>query len=698
MKILKKVRKAFAGLLSAAVVMAGLVVPVGADDTINPDTEVSLTIHKYEDDGSQKGTATGMESDGDSLTGRTGLNGVTFTVYKIADITQTSGTASIKYNVTNQDILNVVGNTITSDSVASDLYDDIKTVLDSNGFTDKCSKTTTTVNTIDGIAAFANNELFGQGLYLVVETDVPDKVSQTIDPFFVSLPMTVEVSDDSQWLYDVHAYPKNAVQTSGINIGKYGIAPGGDVSAAGDLNGATFYLQKMGATTWETVINDDSGNAIGDNTGLFTLNTKSGYKNIEALSKGRYRIVENSAPTDYGYIGNSGACVYFVVDETTGEIFYTDAAGVKSGNALTSIHIYNEKPEVTKQVLKKNSDSTVVGNWVDVADYSVGDTMEFKIGVDIPSSIKDLEKFTLTDTFNVGTMDVDDTSFKYTYYQVVNGNKTDISTLGLTIDKPSVIVNSTNDVETGWVLDFDTDYKEDLAENEVKYMEIVYSAVLTNKATTTDNGNMNKITLNYSTMVYANIPGNNPVPPVNPIPIASDYDSAFVYTFALQLNKTFEGGSTSNLSAKFDLYEECGPKEGVMIGSIGENEVYGIKLNNDSYITDENGKISICTDEYNTGDQYDFAVSNGTYYFVETDTADGYNLLKEPVKVVVSFDMSGVAEVGGYSINKSVNVVNKKGFSLPSTGGRGTLIFTISGLSLMLAALLIFFRSKKKQA
>ncbi len=45
------------------------------------------------------------------------------------------------------------------------------------------------------------------GLYLVVETSVPEMVVSTTDPFLVSLPMTD--LNGSGWIYDVTLYPKN---------------------------------------------------------------------------------------------------------------------------------------------------------------------------------------------------------------------------------------------------------------------------------------------------------------------------------------------------------------------------------------------------------------------------------------------------------------------------------------------------------
>lgn len=55
------------------------------------------------------------------------------------------------------------------------------------------------------------------GLYLLVETKVPEMVTSTVNPFFVSLPMTTVTGDENsasqdggqRWNYDVVVYPKN---------------------------------------------------------------------------------------------------------------------------------------------------------------------------------------------------------------------------------------------------------------------------------------------------------------------------------------------------------------------------------------------------------------------------------------------------------------------------------------------------------
>ena len=53
------------------------------------------------------------------------------------------------------------------------------------------------------------------GLYLIIETKVPANVNTTVDPFFVSLPMTDK--EGAHWFYDVHAYPKNQTNIPDID-------------------------------------------------------------------------------------------------------------------------------------------------------------------------------------------------------------------------------------------------------------------------------------------------------------------------------------------------------------------------------------------------------------------------------------------------------------------------------------------------
>lgn len=100
------------------------------------------------------------------------------------------------------------------------------------------------------------------GLYLVVETTVPEMVTSTVNPFFVSLPMTTVSGDKNsvspegghQWNYDVNVYPKNetgiptlektvreAKADTGKNNGTSAITDGYDHNATGSAGDAMEY-------------------------------------------------------------------------------------------------------------------------------------------------------------------------------------------------------------------------------------------------------------------------------------------------------------------------------------------------------------------------------------------------------------------------------------------------------------------------
>lgn len=48
------------------------------------------------------------------------------------------------------------------------------------------------------------------GLYLFVETEVPEQVTDTVNPWFVQLPFTS--ADGDMWQYDMNVYPKNTIK------------------------------------------------------------------------------------------------------------------------------------------------------------------------------------------------------------------------------------------------------------------------------------------------------------------------------------------------------------------------------------------------------------------------------------------------------------------------------------------------------
>ena len=236
---MKKIHRVLA-MLMAAIMALSLITTAFAEPTIDPAKNASLSIYKYDittanSDGAwdaESYVSTGLHDDAviDKLS-KYAIQGVEFTYLRIADITMNNEvmdgqrTVGVLYGFDNSDrstaVLSAIGltnadahktengvNYFTSDM----LNNKLSAALTANATTVKNALEAAVKN---GGVAMAETDATGhtsadqleQGLYLVVETRVPENVTSTCNPFFVSLPMTT--IDGAAWNYDVTVYPKN---------------------------------------------------------------------------------------------------------------------------------------------------------------------------------------------------------------------------------------------------------------------------------------------------------------------------------------------------------------------------------------------------------------------------------------------------------------------------------------------------------
>ena len=236
---MKKIHRVFA-LLMAVVMALGLITTAFAEPTIDPAKKASLSIYKYDittanSDGAwdaESYVSTGLHDDAviDKLS-KYAIQGVEFTYLRVADIAMNNElvdgqrTVGVLYGFDSSDhstaVLSAIGltaadahktdngiNYFTSDMLNSKLA----AALAANATTVKNALEAAVKN---GGVAMTETDATGhtsasdmeQGLYLIVETRVPENVTSTCNPFFVSLPMTT--IDGAAWNYDVTVYPKN---------------------------------------------------------------------------------------------------------------------------------------------------------------------------------------------------------------------------------------------------------------------------------------------------------------------------------------------------------------------------------------------------------------------------------------------------------------------------------------------------------
>lgn len=656
---MKKFKKLLAGLLAGAMMLGSMSATAFAAQTTTPATidttkTGSLTIHKYEYNGtdtSHKGT--GSETDA-VPEGAKALEGAGFTLYKVADVDDLTS-----YYSTNPTELPKVNSYLSNGKIDSS----------------KVKATISEVKTNDkGIAAFTKLEL---GFYVVIETTTPDKVTTPAAPFLVSIPMTTAEGDN--WLYDVHVYPKNVTTYGGVTLEKQGKT--GNSTDTNPLSGVEFILQKKNGTGWTNVTKNES-----DNSDLSLVTNAEGKITVNGLSQGTYRFIETDRGTNYGYIMD-GATTYEFTVTPEGKITYDG----KTDNNI-AVSVTNEKPDMSKKVQDRKS-----GEWKQETDYNVGDMVPYQITVDVPSNITKLKEFTLTDTPKKLKDDI-------TTVVVKCGERTLTKGTEYTIEQ--------KESENGFKITF---YTSKMASYAGEQLVITYNAELLNTAVTSTAGNTNSAKLEYSNKILPDTDdGSNPNKPGEPGK-DSIKNTTTVYTFGLQVVKKNEKG-TPLKEVKFDLYKEVPAetknaitKDAAKAVGLDYDKTW-LKINEAPLTTDDNGKVS------------QSGLANGTYYLVETKTNEGYNLLKAPVKVKLKIDYvtttkdewvtdeNGVKTFVKHEVTKTEftensatstgthteTIINKKGFTLPTTGGMGTIAITALGVALAFAGVLIIGASRKK--
>ena len=176
-----------------------------------------------------------------------------------------------------------------------------------------------------------------------------------------------------------------------------------------------------------------------------------------------------------------------------------------------------------------------------------------------------------------------------------------------------------------------------------------------------------------------------------------------VMTYDFGLTKTFDGSveKDSNLTATFKLYD---------LDNYTELKA-GRTANAMKFKTDRTGyHVSTeldATANITAVDDTELNVRGlgaGTYYLIETDTANGYNVLDHEITITVTETKDEHGKVNGGNVQiindgaespDKVTVNNVKGLLLPSTGGMGTVAFAVVGLIVMAGAAVTLIIKKR---
>lgn len=621
------------------------------------------------------------------------------------------------------------GNQVTADDQSPKAYAENMPLTNKNG-----------VTTVKGLKL---------GLYLLLETEVPEQVTDTTNPWFVSLPFTNITGEDDAtgseggdyWLYDMTCYPKN--QTGNPTLDK-------SVRNAYSTTGAT---DKNG------VINSGKEYDYSTETGegaLVVWNNDSNASNKKDKDDASY-VANRGGYTKDGQTAGQGGAKYSTDFE------YRDTNTASAGDVLDYI-LVSKLPHITSR-------STFLSEYTFIDILSAG----IHYNKDVKVAFYDNEK----------DANANNTKNALAIWKTNDGNASD--TYEVKVDhrdeqtgtewkdgSEQMTITITEDGLTfinGDGVDKDGDGRSDNSMSDM-YMVVYYTATVNSDASLVlgDAGNENDVVLTWqrtSEGYYNTLEDRN-----------------YIYSYSVDLTKTFSDGQGDLSKVGFKLYNSTDAYYVNAEYNEAEDVYYvtGKTVDKDSattFVPHEGGKIIV------------YGLEADTYSMTEITTDNGYTLLEDSIQIKITptdreinasvagvtgmdkdsvnaivqyyhggiYDENGdlvteskdyiktnktgnrpkLTAVNGRTVGKTdmyvgtikkatakvdkvaatmsahtykegnmeteltsadatvvLDVVNNKNFTLPNTGGYGTILFTLAGCAAALGGVVLVTKKSKK--
>lgn len=309
----------------------------------------------------------------------------------------------------------------------------------------------------------------------------------------------------------------------------------------------------------------------------------------------------------------------------------------------------NEKPEISKEV-KNNSGYSEHGS------VYAKDEVEWRITAEVPSIIEKMDTYYITDTLPEGLEYKEDS---------------------LVIE--DLTLNTHYEVEENDGIIKITFNTEELSKTKKKEVVITY------KTTFTDDVSYGEELVNKADLTYTNKIDINGTETSKK---TSEGDEAEVHLGAILIKKTDrEGNGLAGAKFKIATTEE-NARDGIYVkGSDGEDLI--ATSGDDGRAVFKGLKYGVDGSTAETGEsQYYLVEIESPTYIDEDGTEKHYNLLKGPVEVTVNHRSEKII---------MATVINDKGFVLPFTGGTGTILSVVVGISLMTFAIKLNKKEKTRK-
>ena len=600
---------------------------------------------------------------------------------------------------------------------------------------------------------YTHAENLDLGLYLVVETEVPEQVIDTTNPWFVSLPFTNMTNQDgtttggNYWLYDMDCYPKN--QTGNPTLDK-SVRNAYSSTAAKDKNGQVDNGQHYDYS-------ETSGKG-----GLIVFNDDTNADNTADTDESKYVANRGGYTSDGVTAGKDGA-------NYSTDYEYRDTQTASAGDVLDYI-LVSKLPHIS-------SKATFLSEYTFTDILSKGLTYNKDVKIAFYNNAEDANANNTAKAITIWDVTSGNQNQDYVEVYVTDKDTGAHYKNGSTQMKVSLtekglnIINGTGVTGDNAGGNQDQDTSTSAGSMSDMYMVVYYTATVNSDATLVlgDDGNPNDVVLTWSRTSdqYSN----------------TLEDRNYVYAYGVDLTKTFSDKKGDMSKVQFKLYNKTDAYYVVAEKSETDGNWYVTgktknKEDGTTFTPDENGKIFV------------YGLEADTYGMTEIATDNGYTLLEDSVNVeitptdreinasvsgvtgmdeaaidaIVQFYHGGIYDENGNLVtaskdfikNKDANrpavqdpngrtigktdmyvgdikpatakvdnvaadmvsssytkgnmeqkfespdatvvmhVVNNKNFTLPQTGGYGTIIFTLAGCAVALGGVAVVTKKSKK--